>query len=603
MVDTMKKRRNHQEGLLSSSSTNMIHSYLKQQRTAKPWYYDFQRRMDSIQMLQSTTILANPPNQPSCGCVNAMAFSWDYTHIASGCDNSMVQLWNIGTKKCVKTLFGHSSNVFSVLFNQPGIDEIVSGGNDADIRIYNLQNDQCTVITHFYKKVLSMCRHRNLPSTVIACSSDGTVRLFDSRVKYSGSFTQDIAGLHENGYTRNVLPQALGGGRSNQYARYDEMYTDSLLLNYRKCSRRYGYDLYSVDIHPLNGNQIIVGSAMGDVRLFDIRKIADYNALDYVNIYKNVTLKGNEVQSESNDVTGCQFSYNGKQIVATFLNDLIYVFDTEQNYSKEYNIDYFNGFLNASSNSSASSSHEDEQSSSEEEQEEGWRPLIFQTRDRENIMTDEDSDSDEEIEMFIDRYRAKRAQKEDEEEYMDTIKNTTSVSEERIIHTYERVFEGHVSQATIKGVSFYGDRSQYVISGSDDGYIFIWETDTGKLVRILQAHEETVNTVCCSKHPTTVPMIVTSGIDDYIHIWTPEGDYPSQDELDRRQRIINNISEENKRETIASNQHQSNDTGLLDILRHMYMEYYVARNSLGISTGLSDSSDNDDDEEEEEPTM
>ena len=44
-------------------------------------------------------------------------------------------------------------------------------------------------------------------------------------------------------------------------------------------------------------------------------------------------------------------------------------------------------------------------------------------------------------------------------------------------------YNGHRNSDTVKQVNFYGQRSEYVVSGSDCGHIFIWSTSTGELVR------------------------------------------------------------------------------------------------------------------------
>ena len=36
-------------------------------------------------------------------------------------------------------------------------------------------------------------------------------------------------------------------------------------------------------------------------------------------------------------------------------------------------------------------------------------------------------------------------------------------------------WQGHRNSATVKGVNFYGPESQFVISGSDCGNIFLWD--------------------------------------------------------------------------------------------------------------------------------
>ena len=47
---------------------------------------------------------------------------------------------------------------------------------------------------------------------------------------------------------------------------------------------------------------------------------------------------------------------------------------------------------------------------------------------------------------------------------------------------FERTFEGHRNHQTVKGVNFYGQNSDYVISGSDCGHLYVWDVTTGQLV-------------------------------------------------------------------------------------------------------------------------
>jgi WD40 repeat protein len=43
-------------------------------------------------------------------------------------------------------------------------------------------------------------------------------------------------------------------------------------------------------------------------------------------------------------------------------------------------------------------------------------------------------------------------------------------------------YRGHRNMQTIKGVSFYGERSEFVVSGSDCGHFYIWDTKDGSLI-------------------------------------------------------------------------------------------------------------------------
>ena len=43
----------------------------------------------------------------------------------------------------------------------------------------------------------------------------------------------------------------------------------------------------------------------------------------------------------------------------------------------------------------------------------------------------------------------------------------------------------HVAFA-VKGVNFYGPQSEYVVSGSDCGHVFLWDKQTQEVVQFLE---------------------------------------------------------------------------------------------------------------------
>jgi len=87
---------------------------------------------------------------------------------------------------------------------------------------------------------------------------------------------------------------------------------------------------------------------------------------------------------------------------------------------------------------------------------------------------------------------------------------------------YIKSYEGHLNSATIKGVNFYGDRSQFVVSGSDCGHIFIWDKVEESIVSFLRGDENGVVN-CLEPHPF-VPMLATSGLDHDVKVWIPSAD-------------------------------------------------------------------------------
>ncbi|XP_034245407.1 DDB1- and CUL4-associated factor 6-like isoform X2 [Thrips palmi] len=81
-------------------------------------------------------------------------------------------------------------------------------------------------------------------------------------------------------------------------------------------------------------------------------------------------------------------------------------------------------------------------------------------------------------------------------------------------------YSGHRNARTmIKEATFWG--SDYVMSGSDCGHVFVWDRVTAKLVMLLQADQHVVN--CLQPHPTE-PMLATSGIDHDVKLWAPIGE-------------------------------------------------------------------------------
>ena len=68
---------------------------------------------------------------------------------------------------------------------------------------------------------------------------------------------------------------------------------------------------------------------------------------------------------------------------------------------------------------------------------------------------------------------------------------------------------GHRNHQTVKGVSFLGDNDEYVMSGSDDGHIYIWTRTDGVLRQWLRGDNAIVN--CLEPHPFQPLTFATSG--------------------------------------------------------------------------------------------
>ncbi|XP_021485592.1 DDB1- and CUL4-associated factor 8-like [Meriones unguiculatus] len=84
---------------------------------------------------------------------------------------------------------------------------------------------------------------------------------------------------------------------------------------------------------------------------------------------------------------------------------------------------------------------------------------------------------------------------------------------------YAKRYKGHRNNAAVKGVNFYGPRSEFVMSGSDCGHIFIWEKSCCQIVQFLEADEGgTIN--CIDAHPY-LPVLASCGPGHEVKIWAP----------------------------------------------------------------------------------
>ena len=45
-------------------------------------------------------------------------------------------------------------------------------------------------------------------------------------------------------------------------------------------------------------------------------------------------------------------------------------------------------------------------------------------------------------------------------------------------------YTGHRNSATVKGVNFFGPHSEYVVSGSDCGNVFLWDKDSTQVLQV-----------------------------------------------------------------------------------------------------------------------
>ncbi|XP_049622833.1 DDB1- and CUL4-associated factor 8-like [Suncus etruscus] len=93
--------------------------------------------------------------------------------------------------------------------------------------------------------------------------------------------------------------------------------------------------------------------------------------------------------------------------------------------------------------------------------------------------------------------------------------NTNSCDEAQ----YVRRYKGHRNNLPLKGVNFYGPRSQFVVSGSDCGHLFFWEKSSSQIVQCFHGDQRFIIN-CVEPHPH-LPVIASCGLDVTLKIWGP----------------------------------------------------------------------------------
>ena len=278
-------------------------------------------------------------------------------------------------------------------------------------------------------------------------------------------------------------------------------------------------------IDPMHSEYLTVGASDEYVRVYDRRYIKQSFDQDPVlRYYAPRHLRGKT--SGRAHITCVVYSYNGDEILATYNDEHIYLFDVNKDPMDE-NDEYV----------LLKKSDEDEEQSSDEDIDEDDDDEEDTEEEEGGSEADESAEGSEVEEKRKTKSKKKGEQKMEEESQGSQDPNNVNNVKKR--KGYRRKYEGHRNADTVKGVNFIGPRSEYVVrygfdcscfiliestspdlcllififssrSGSDCGHVFIWDKKTTQLVNLMKGDKRVVN--CLEPHPT-MPILATSGID------------------------------------------------------------------------------------------
>eukprot|EP00698_Gefionella_okellyi_P020936 TRINITY_DN6667_c1_g1_i1.p1 TRINITY_DN6667_c1_g1~~TRINITY_DN6667_c1_g1_i1.p1 ORF type:complete len:555 (-),score=87.61 TRINITY_DN6667_c1_g1_i1:9-1673(-) len=376
---------------------------------------------------------------------------------------------------CVKrmekhaVLNGHSGCVNSVNWSTKG-DKLCSGSDDTTVYIWNY--DQEHVIGylntgHTANIFCALFLASDDDHQIVCCAGDGQVRYCRA------SCAPRVFSCHENRVKKLVVEPGsshvfMSCSEDGTVRRFDlrESHTctgsctASVLIDRRVESSG---GVFSMALNKIRPWQLITGGCDEYVRLYDIRR-PTVPVKQFGPAMIGHTLPRSQGPAH---ITGVAYNYDGTEILASYSGDGIIL----------YNVDPVRSAL-----AEESEPHRN----------------VSGKRERERAGDDG---------------AAAAAPNQDESVHPETLSS--------ILQEHARAgkrFAGHRNVMTIKECDFYGSRSEFILSGSDDGRIFFWEKSSGRIVNVLKGDRHVVN--CIKPHPFDA-CVASSGIENNVKLWQP----------------------------------------------------------------------------------
>lgn len=131
---------------------------------------------------------------------------------------------------------------------------------------------------------------------------------------------------------------------------------------------------------------------------------------------------------------------------------------------------------------------------------------------------------------------------------------------------YIHRYRGHRNNQTVKGVNFYGPESEFIVSGSDCGHIFLWDKATENIVQYMEGDEGGVINVL-EPHPFA-PILATSGLDHDVKIWAPTAENPTN---------LKGLKKLMKRNSREREEERTSDGGMIDGSMLWFIMHHLRR--------------------------
>jgi small GTP-binding protein len=135
-----------------------------------------QRPDTARSIIKSTYEITSLPNP---GLLYSAAVSMDNKLLLRGGEKGMLELWQIGSQKCLRRFFGHTWNIYCVALS-PDDQYAFSGSADNTVRLWNLSDGACQRVLAGHTNYVRSVTFSHDGKLILSASHDKTLRLWDS---------------------------------------------------------------------------------------------------------------------------------------------------------------------------------------------------------------------------------------------------------------------------------------------------------------------------------------------------------------------------------------------------------------------------------------
>lgn len=402
--------------------------------------------------------------------VTSVAFSPDAKVAVSGSQDSTLKLWDVATRKELRSFNAHSSFVSSVAYAPDG-KTFISGSWDKTIKLWDVVTGKELRSFSGHSSIVTSVAYAPDGKTIISGSWDNTIKLWDVA---SG---KELRSFSEYSYVTSVAFSPDGktilSGSWDKAIKLWDVATGWELRRFRGHSKAVTSVTYSPD-----GKTILSGSEDTTLKLWDL-------------------VSGNELGSfsgHSSKVLSVAYSPDGRKVVSGGEDKTVKLWDVKTGYE----LGSFSGHTEAVSSVSYSSDGRMVLSGSEGNTIKLW-----------DVVTGNELRSFNGDTMAVNSVA-----------FSPDGKNVLSGSSDSTLKLWDlvtgkgvRSFNGHAE--AVNSVAYAPD-GRTVLSGSVDKTIKLWDLATGKELRSFSGHLKAVTSVAYSPDGKTV---LSGSKDNTLKLW------------------------------------------------------------------------------------